>query len=450
MPETGLDALLACPRCDATLTAHAERHHCAACKVDYPDIGGLPFLFAEPGAALGEWRARVNLELQTLARQTGGLDRELAQDDLLPATRQRLTHLRDACADQKEKLALLLEPLLQGSPAAARETYLALRTRLPSDQGLNTYYNNLHRDWAWSSDENRITQDLVADYLPTEPGDALVLGAGAGRLSYDLHQTTSTQRVVALDFNPLLLTAASRLAAGNEVSLWEFPLAPRGGEDNAVLRVMRAAPARPGVHFVIADALRPPLAAGSFDVVVTPWLIDILPVDLQEFSARVNNLLKPGGRWINFGSLTFPHPEHATRFSVGECADVIASNGFGDFDSREDEIPYMCSPASRHGRREIVVTWRADKTAECEQPPRHSALPEWLVTGKEPVPTMREFELQAASTRIHAFVMGLINGKRSIRDMARLMQNQRLMQAEEAEGVIRGFLIKMYEDSRRA
>jgi hypothetical protein len=57
--------------------------------------------------------------------------------------------------------------------------------------------------------------------------------------------------------------------------------------------------------------------------------------------------------------------------------------------------------------------------------------------------------MQAASTRIFAFVMGLIDGKRSIKDMAKLMQAQRLMEKQEAEGVIRDFLIRMYEDSRR-
>ena len=39
---------------------------------------------------------------------------------------------------------------MQGS----HDTYLALRTRLPADQALNTYYANVHRDWSWGQDEN--------------------------------------------------------------------------------------------------------------------------------------------------------------------------------------------------------------------------------------------------------------------------------------------------------
>jgi hypothetical protein len=45
--------------------------------------------------------------------------------------------------------------------------------------------------------------------------------------------------------------------------------------------------------------------------------------------------------------------------------------------------------------------------------------------------------------------MGLIDGRRSIADMAKLMADQRLMTRDEAEPAIRTFLTKMYEDSQR-
>jgi hypothetical protein len=45
--------------------------------------------------------------------------------------------------------------------------------------------------------------------------------------------------------------------------------------------------------------------------------------------------------------------------------------------------------------------------------------------------------------------MSLIDGRRSIKDMARLVVEQRLMSAEEAEPAIRSFLTKMHDDARR-
>jgi hypothetical protein len=123
--------------------------------------------------------------------------------------------------------------------------------------------------------------------------------------------------------------------------------------------------------------------------------------------------------------------------------------GFDEPVLAEHEIPYMCSPASRHGRREHVVAWTAAKRRDAKSPPRHEALPEWLVRGDDPVPLHESFRTQAVATRIHAFLMSLIDGRRSIKDMARLMVEQRLMSVDEAEPAIRAFLIKMHDDSRK-
>jgi hypothetical protein len=44
----------------------------------------------------------------------------------------------------------------------------------------------------------------------------------------------------------------------------------------------------------------------------------------------------------------------------------------------------------------------------------------------------------------------LIDGRRSIKDMAKLVVDQQLMSAAEAEPAIRSFLIKMHDEARRA
>ena len=55
-----LEEILACPRCDKTpLAANDGAYRCDACKVDFPSIDGIPWLFAEPQATLGKWRGRL-------------------------------------------------------------------------------------------------------------------------------------------------------------------------------------------------------------------------------------------------------------------------------------------------------------------------------------------------------------------------------------------------------
>jgi hypothetical protein len=291
----------------------------------------------------------------------------------------------------------------------------------------------------------------VAGALGSDPpGNIVVLGSGAGRLAYDLHQQLPADNSIALDFNPLLALVAARAVSGEGVELWEFPVAPRSISDHAVLRTLAAPePVRDGFQLVLGDVLRPPLVPESVDVIVTPWVVDILPEDFRLFAARLNGLLKPGGRWISFGSLAFSQPEAACRYSLEEVLAIVMDSGFAEPDVREDEIPYMCSPASRHGRRELVVTIAATKAQAVSRPPRHRALPDWLVAGTQPVPLLPAFQLQAMTTRIYGFIMGLIDGRRSIADMAKLMADQRLMTRDEAEPAIRTFLTKMYEDSQR-
>jgi len=450
---TDLAARLACPRCDKTpLQAKDDVLYCGACKVDFPALDGIPWLFAEPQAALGEWRGRLQFALQQISHEIDGLKKELGNAQLLAQTRRRVERYERALVQHQKKLKDLLQPLDVASLNGNYQTYLALRTRLPTDQGLNTYYANIHRDWSWGDEENRASIEQIQTVLQgkTALGNVLVLGAGAGRLAYDLHQQLDCESTVAMDFNPLLMLVASTVTAGKTLELYEFPIAPLGLEDDAVLRTLSARePVRDGFHLVLGDALRPPFPPRSFDTVVTPWLIDIITEDLPLLAARINGLLADNGRWLNFGSLAFSSPERSRRYSTEETVAIVAQQGFSEPITAEQTIPYMCSPASRHGRQETVLTFSASKEKNARKPDRYQALPEWIVTGKEPVPLSQSFRTQAMTTQIYTFIMSLIDGKRSIKDMAKVLEQQKLMSRAEAEPAIRTFLTKMYDDARQ-
>jgi len=449
-PRTGglpLDSL-ACPRCDGALDTAGTGLHCNGCNITFPVLGGVPWLFSEPNAALAEWRSRYQYTIER-SNQDAVRARNEASAATRGSTRNRLTRLADARAAFAAELSSILEPLAGQPSDTAVETHLALKTRLPPGQGIDTYHANIHRDWCWGDEENQTSLDLVRAALPESPQNLLVLGAGAGRLAFDLHRTNPNQHTVALDINPLLVFIGANLAAGHPVALHEFPLAPKTATDVALPRVLEnATPAAPGLHWVLGDAMRPPFQAGAFDALVTPWFVDIVDQDLATTAARINRLLAPQGRWVIFGSLAFGSPEYAQRYSLEESLEVIADAGFERPDVTETTIPYLCSPASRHGRREQVVTISAMKSREAEPIERHTTLPDWLVRSNLAVPLLSSFETQAISTRIYAFIMSMIDGKRSIAEMAKQMEEQQLMPKAEADAAIRNFLIKMYDESR--
>jgi SAM-dependent methyltransferase len=425
---------------------------CGACSSGFPVIGEIPWLFAEPRQALAEWRGRLSLLTQHLASEAAAMRASLRENSIGAATRRRLEHVATANEDQARRLQALLAPLGLEQASIAEATHQGLGTRLPTEQGLTNYYVNLHRDWAWGDEENRAALQELRAVLGGNLhglGRSLVQGAGAGRLAFDLHAAGDAPLTVATDFNPLLLFAARELFAGRVVELYEFPIAPRRIEDHAVLRRLSApAAARAGLELVAADALQPPFADGAFDTVVTPWFIDIIGEPFTRVAARVNLLLKPGGRWINFGSLAFARAAHVERVSLEEVTELLPQSGFAGLEVREGSMPYMRSPASRHARLESTVTWVANKVGPPAEAPRARVLPEWLLQPDKPVPRTPAFEMQAISSRVHAFLLALINGERSMRDMARVLVEQRLMSPQESEAQVRLFLAKLHEESQ--
>jgi len=450
---TDLMQLIACPRCDKTpLDLSDDALHCKACKVDFPLLEGMPWMFAEPQATLGEWRGRLQFSLQQLSQEIAGLEKELQEKDIRPLAKRRVERYKKAVETHRRALQKLLRPVEMQSLQGNYESYLALRTRLPSDQGLNTYYPNIHRDWVWGEEENTASLKQVRAVLHdhAELGNVLVLGAGAGRLAYDIHTQLNCTTTVAMDFNPLLMLVAKAVTSGKKLSLYEFPIAPLALDDDAILRKLAAPEAvDENFHLLLGDALRPPFPDQSFDTVVTPWLIDIINEDLPVLAARINNLLKENGRWVNFGSLAFGSPRRLRCYSPEETKAIVSENGFSDPYVSQATIPYMNSPASRHGRQERVFSFSAYKERDISKPERHKALPDWIVTGKDPVPLSPSFRQQAMTTQIYSFIMSLIDGKRSIKDMAVVLENQKLMTREEAESAIRSFMTKMHDDSKR-
>jgi hypothetical protein len=443
-----LAELLACPSCGSRLAGAG----CLACRIDFPSIGGIPWLMPEPRLALAEWRGRLHHLLTHYATEAARQRAALSDSGDDNLAHQRLERVAAALDDQSARLRALMQPLGFDRRSEAHAVHVALGTELPLNQGLSSYYPNLHRDWCWGDAENRASLDTVLASLPTgtTPARVLVLGAGACRLAYDLHQVLRPGLTVALDFNPLFLLAASRVLAGDALELYEFPIAPRTIADHAVLRRL-AAPAAvaPGFEFVLADASAPPFRPGSFDLVLTPWFIDVAGEPVGRIIARINALLAPDGLWVNHGSLAFADAAPAEALSLEELLERLPAGGFSRAVARETVQPYLASPASRHARQETVITFSARKERELAPLPAGRPVPDWLARADRPVPLLPQFRAQALSMRVYAFLLAMIDGERTIRDMARLMEQQKLMTADDAEPAIRRFLARALQDPDR-
>ena len=160
----------------------------------------------------------------------------------------------------------------------------------------------------------------------------------------------------------------------------------------------------------------------QFDLVLTPWFIDVAGEPVAQVARRVNALLAPGGFWVNHGSLAFADAAPAQAWSLEELVESLPSAGFARAEPRESRQPYLASPASRHARIESVITFCARKERDVPAPPAGRELPPWIRQPDLPVPVLPQFRAQALSTRVYAFLLAMIDGERTIRDMARLME----------------------------
>jgi len=176
---------------------------------------------------------------------------------------------------------------------------------------------------------------------------------------------------------------------------------------------------------------------------------DVHDAPVDELLSRFNHLLANGGTWLFHGSLAFTQRDPAACLNLEELIEQSQEQGFALGNVSEAILAYMDCPDSRHGRRECVITMTAKKTHTVAQPARHQSLPDWISKGRSPVPLLSAFQSQAMSTRIHAFIMSLIDGKRSLKDIAGVMEEQQLMVRDDAETAIRGFLIKMFDETGR-
>ena len=278
----------------------------------------------------------------------------------------------------------------------------------------------------------------------------LTLGAGAGRLSYDLHRRYDAELSVALDWHPLLVFVASRVLHGDKIALHEFPIAPLDKASFAVARTCSAPELLPAggssFAFVLADALAAPFKPASFDTLLTPWLVDVVPQSFVDCVRTVNRLLKKTGTWVNTGSLAFLHRDASWCVSQEEAVEIVAANGFDVVASEREAVPHLQSPASGHGRIERVFTFMAVKTARCGTArATWSTLPPWLLDTRRPVPDLDEFVVASTRRLLHAQILAAIDGRRSIDEIAQLVAKRYQLQPAEAQGAVRRVVLELYE-----
>jgi hypothetical protein len=151
-----------------------------------------------------------------------------------------------------------------------------------------------------------------------------------------------------------------------------------------------------------------------------------------------------GGRWLNHGPLVY-HPNHtrlAHRYRVDEVLELAGAAGFSVEASSFSPLAYMHSPASAQGRTEWVLTCVATRTASTTTAAAPAG-PTWLHEHHRPVPRLAGLAGYAAPHPMFAAVIALVDGTRSIADIAARMVEKHGLPPDAAVVGVQGCLTQI-------
>ncbi|MEM9742329.1 MAG: class I SAM-dependent methyltransferase [Pseudomonadota bacterium] len=438
---------LRCTSCESSPRLHCGTAEgepgliCPDCGTRYPVFarGGqsVPWLFPVPEARHGAWGAEVKRTLDSLAQRSEQLAALGCERGLTALARIRLSRTHKGVLQQIESLQALMQDFHFDRGKAGPQQ------RCPSLLG---YSANVFRDWCWENGETEHMLNAVVAALDemgqAAPRRMLTLGSGSGRLSIDLHRRLKLDQSILFDINPFLMAVAATLYSGDTLRWPEFPVAPKSLEEGCVVQQLADPTAGAGadgaVHFMLGDVTALPFENESMDAVLTPWLIDVVPLPLPELLGRINALLPIGGLWLNTGSLAFDQRDAThEHFAIEEVLAMVETAGFRLRALDQSEQAYLQSPASCHRRYEQVTTFCAEKIR---------ATPVDFVRGerqrdrRESIVRSPRIEQAAAFHLLHAQVLSAVDGQRSERDLAELLVGRYDLVPSVAEQLVQDIL----------
>ncbi len=423
------EGVLVCPICAKDLV----RPHCDGCNSEFFNLGEIPCLFTTGLKQRELWQHQMAMMEQQGGDALAHLDYTLQGYDVSALTRARLEQALEA---MRESLEMIMGQLLEAGLQSQRsEVFEQAAVDNPTE-----YYHHILRDWAWDGEPSKHYPTHVNDanlqrvlniWPSPKPVKMLFLGAGAGRLSWDLHRVLQPQFTLAADINPFLLSCAQSLIKQRRaITLPELYTYPQIGYPYS--RSWRMEPPEDPQQLhkswfgLGADVWNMPLRESSVDTIVTSWLLDVTGGDVKDLIAVIAYLLEPGGTWINTGPLLYSGQlSFDLKYSAEEIMDFADKAGFDIEQHSVEEIAHMASPLNARYHHEQVLSFSARKRTGAQAvptpgPTEEWTAPGWLIMHHLPVPAIN-FQCQMGHDFIKQ-VLGLVDGQRSIYLIAQMVQ----------------------------
>jgi uncharacterized protein YbaR (Trm112 family) len=453
-----LAGILACPACGNPLldtsasqdeTQNSKPLQCGSCGTQHFSLANTPCLFPSGEQYKQLWQHQLAMMIKQGEESLCILEEDLCRNDLSDTSKARIqAMIESAQLSQSTSVGLCKKAGLK----AENSTQFA-----QMEAGNLAEYNDLIlRDWAWSDchedeseeeedDENQLALMRVLSALKDKKQDfsnILMLGSGAGRLSWDLHRTLKPKCSIALDSNPILLLIGDELVCQQQTldyaELKLFPQMDFKASHNWRLQAPTAE--NDDLHKswfpLAANVWQPPFVREQFDLIVTSWFIDVNGGDVRDLIGLISQLLAPGGQWINTGPLLYTrHMPYHQKYHHQEIKEFLALSGLELNSEHTEQAAHLASPIEARAQIEELWTFGVSKT-KAGQVKRNDEQgpPAWLIMHHMPIP-IGNYQTPQDHPLID-FILSKLDGQHSINDLTHLVAPQLPNDVSAKEAVV--------------
>jgi carnosine N-methyltransferase len=337
----------------------ADRVTCSTCQQIYPLVSNnIPILVENPN----EYLAQMYVHYENYLKQQDDEIQKIARALSSNPSRMPILSAFQAAIRQNSQsvrsLQLEIRPHLSIEALAAVAVEEAQPVEGASYLSMLPY---LQRDWGRSEESESelaaVEGPLFAKLkeLQTERDSVLVLGAGAGRVAWDLRQlydqvfATDMSLIAAYHFYQLL---------NEDVEFFELSANNLRRSTDGVRR--HIASLKPPSHdggapsscdnfsYFIGNARNIPLPDNSISAIISIYFTDLIP--LRNLLPEVKRTLKKGGLFVHLGPLEYHFVDLNDSLAADEIKTFFAANNFSAIYETEISATYLRSSASMSAR----------------------------------------------------------------------------------------------------
>lgn len=335
--------ILCCPETGEQLSLKNNELSCN--ENTYPILNDIPWLFKKPEQAFLEWASKIQTYFKLEESQLNDIYNS-NKSEVNALTAQRVELILKA---RKTNLEDMYSRLKIFTEVQAIDT-------VPDTQQIHSYFDLVFRDWIPENKELLSYIEYIQGLLTTKVQNVLILGSGAGGLSYNLAKSNSHINFVSFEHNPYLSFLSHDLISGRDARLYQYTNHPTSITQTAREHLLKNDEESKIVNHqnILGTFPDLPFRKKSFDLVIAPWFLDIIDFNLSDSLNIISQFLSSNGTLAFYGPANFHKKDLFDQYCKEEIIDIFESN-FEITHTTNGSVSYLYSDQKSQQRIEELL-----------------------------------------------------------------------------------------------